>query len=146
MSFLREETCLKGRFCPLSCSKCSFLKQDFFFNLHFSLEFEINIDCPIQLCFWAPTAKASPCLWQALCLFIFRLFFFFSKVHLPSSLPSKTLKTSRCEYKNDSTRNPAHPFGNPTSNQNIQLMGRIIQFFSVAWHPGSPAFTPLHPL
>lgn len=80
MSFLREETCLKGRFCPLSCSKCSFLKQDFFFNLHFSLEFEIYIDCPIQLCFWAPTAKSFPMpLAGSLPFYIQTFFFFFPK-------------------------------------------------------------------
>ena len=107
MSFLREETCLKGRSCPSSCSKRSFLKQDFFFNPRFSLEFEINIDLPIQLCFWAPTAKSFPMpLAGSLPFYIqifFYFFFFFPKVHLPSSLPSKTLKASRCEYKNDST-------------------------------------------
>lgn len=65
--------------------------------------------------------KAFPCLWQASFLF---------KAHLPSSLLSKTLKSSRYEHKNYFTPNSAHPFTNPTSNQNIQLMRGIVQLIS----------------
>lgn len=132
---------------PRPVLNTAFWSRISFFNLSFSLEFEINIDLPSQLCFWTPTAKSFPMPLAGFLPFIIQVFvFFFSKVHLPFFRPSRPLKVSRCEYKNDSTPNPMYPFGNPTSNQNIQLMRGIIQFFSATQSPGSPAFPPLHPL
>lgn len=86
MSFLRVDMSKRDVSAHHSILHAGF-DQGFFFNLHFALEFEINIDLPIQLFFWAPMTKSFPMPLEGFLPFYINIFFFSKPISLLPCLP-----------------------------------------------------------